>query len=105
MRHYVVGPLQDFLDKGSLDRYPYDKSFEEDASDPFVVIHTSGSTGLPKPITIYLGALATIDAHHLMSVSDGYLPQAQVGQGPVRVFTGLPAFHVSPSSITRSDVI
>lgn len=95
MRHYVVATLQDFLDNGSLDRYPYNKSFEEDAADPFVVIHTSGSTGLPKPITIYLGALATMDAQHLMPSFEGYPPQVQLAQGPVRVFSGLPPFHVS----------
>ena len=100
MRHYVVAPLQDFLDKGSLDRYAYNKSFEEDASDPFVVIHTSGSTGLPKPITIHLGALATIDAQHLMPNFGGYRPQIQVAQGPARIFSGLPPFHVSQSSST-----
>src|ERR1700761_1899893 len=30
--------------------FPYDKTFDQARNDPFVVLHTSGSTGLPKPI-------------------------------------------------------
>ncbi|KAJ9624372.1 hypothetical protein H2204_010825 [Knufia peltigerae] len=30
--------------------YPYDKTFDEARKDPLVVLHTSGTTGLPKPI-------------------------------------------------------
>ncbi|KAH8803696.1 hypothetical protein F5884DRAFT_904184 [Xylogone sp. PMI_703] len=30
--------------------YPYNKTFEEARRDPLIVLHTSGTTGLPKPI-------------------------------------------------------
>ena len=95
MRHFVVTTLDDFLAEGSVAQYTYDKSFENAAHDPFIVIHTSGSTGLPKPITIHQGGLATIDAHHLLSPLNGYKAQVNISEGPVRIFTSLPPFHVS----------
>lgn len=30
--------------------YPFTKTFEEAKNDPYLVLHTSGSTGMPKPI-------------------------------------------------------
>lgn len=100
MRHFVVATLREYLSEGSTVRYTYDKSFATAASDPFVVIHTSGSTGLPKLITIFLGALATVDAQHLMPPLDGHDPQVKVSANMIRVFSGLPPYHVSISLMT-----
>ncbi|TVY81492.1 Non-canonical non-ribosomal peptide synthetase FUB8 [Lachnellula suecica] len=41
--------LHELLD-GSSRPYPYSKSFHEAKHEPLLVLHTSGSTGLPKPI-------------------------------------------------------
>ena len=30
--------------------YPFDKKFDEAKSEPLVVVHTSGTTGIPKPL-------------------------------------------------------
>ena len=95
MRHFNVAPVNELIAEGSVSQFAYDKSFENAAHDPFIVIHTSGSTGLPKPITIRQGGLATVDAHHLMSPFNGYKPLAMVSEGPLRSFTSLPPFHVS----------
>ena len=100
MRHFSVATVNELLAEGSVAQYTYDKSFKNAAHDPFIVIHTSGSTGLPKPITIRQGGLATIDAHRLMSPLNGYKPLATVSEGPLRVFTSLPPFHVSKSLYT-----
>lgn len=40
----------------------YNKTFEEAEWDPLVVLHTSGSTGFPKPIVARVGMLSTGDA-------------------------------------------
>ena len=104
MRHTVVRTFDEWLAQESVPHYPYEKSFEEAASDPFIVIHTSGSTGLPKPVILRHGGLATADAHHVMPPSDGYHPQVTLptgerslptGERPPRIFASLPPFHVS----------
>ncbi len=99
MRHIVIRTFDEWLAQESHEHYPYEKSFEEAAHDPFIVIHTSGSTGLPKPVTLYHGGLATPDAHHLMPPSDGHKSAAvaPTGQDPMSVFVSLPPFHVSHS--------
>lgn len=99
MRHIVIRTFKEWLALEPVAHYPYEKSFEDAAHDPFIVIHTSGSTGLPKPITLYHGGLATPDAHHLMPPMNDYDPQiiAPQGQDPTRVFCCLPPFHVSHS--------
>ncbi|KAK5015039.1 hypothetical protein LTR39_002826, partial [Cryomyces antarcticus] len=38
------------MTKEEVELYPYTKSFDEAENDPVIVLHTSGSTGLPKPI-------------------------------------------------------
>lgn len=95
MRHFSVAALDELLAEGSVAQYTYDKTFEDAAQDPFIVIHTSGSTGLPKPITVRQAGLATVDAHRLLSPLNGYKPLATVVDGPLRAFTSLPPFHVS----------
>ncbi|MCJ1433008.1 hypothetical protein MMC27_002367 [Xylographa pallens] len=95
MRHFAVATLDELLAEGSVAQYVYEKIFENAASDPFVIIHTSGSTGLPKPVTISQGGLATIDAHHLLSPLNGFKPQVKISEDLVRVFSSLPPFHVA----------
>lgn len=99
MRHIVMRTFKEWLAQEPVRHFPYEKSFEDAAHDPFIVIHTSGSTGLPKPVTLYHGGLATPDAHHVMSPTNGYDPQLMTGQGGhnTRVFASLPPFHVSNS--------
>ena len=111
MQHAVIRTFDEWLAQESVTHYPYEKTFEEAAHDPFVVIHTSGSTGLPKPITLYHGGLATADTHHVLPPSDGYDPAAFMpgDQGHTSVFASLPPFHVSVSlevqKLLRSNVI
>ena len=97
IHHQDVRSFDEWLAQESVPHYPYEKSFDEAANDPFIVIHTSGSTGLPKPITLRHGGLATADAHHVMPTSDGYGPEVILSerQGHPRIFASLPPFHVS----------
>ncbi|KAL1871078.1 putative NRPS-like protein biosynthetic cluster [Diaporthe australafricana] len=48
-RRLIIPDIDELLEQTHL-LFPYDKSFEEARWDPLVVIHTSGSTGLPKPL-------------------------------------------------------
>lgn len=55
--------LEHFLDVGDgLKPYLWNRTFEEVKHDPLAVFHTSGSTGVPKLVTMNHGAVAALDA-------------------------------------------
>ncbi|KAL8811781.1 MAG: hypothetical protein Q9200_001513, partial [Gallowayella weberi] len=94
-RHVIIESLADILSKRSdVEHYPYDKTFDVAKNDPFIVIHTSGSTGLPKPITLYQGGLATVDGHHNLPAHHGQLPQVQELLSSSPGLHTLPPFHM-----------
>ena len=57
---YVVSPFDEWV-SASTKSYEYIKSFEEAIDDPIIVLHSSGSTGDPKPITNTNGFFAMAD--------------------------------------------
>lgn len=61
MQTSMVAPLDDWLIDGPP--FPYAKSFNEARWDPLVILHTSGSTGLPKPVHCYQGMVAAWDSY------------------------------------------
>ena len=97
MRHFKIEALKTLLRPDFNEHYEYNKTFEEAARDPFIVVHTSGSTGLPKPITLYHGGVAAVDSQHLISPLGGFDAIVKLPGDPIRVFTSLPPFHVGPS--------
>ena len=101
MRHFNVELLEELLRGDWEEHYEYNKTFDEAAQDPFIVVHTSGSTGLPKPITLYHGGVAKIDSQHLLSPLDGFEPQIRFPEASPRVFSCLPPFHVRTKSCHR----
>ena len=50
MRSFKVEKLDDVLYKQGTKAYPYNKTFKEAAREPIAIVHTLGSTGMPKPI-------------------------------------------------------
>lgn len=50
MRVFEIESLQYWLRDGEVPHYPFTKTFEEAKHEPFAVIHTSGSTSMPKPV-------------------------------------------------------
>lgn len=72
MHHFNVEGLKELLYGNFIEHYKYNKTFEEAAQDPFLVVHTSGSTALPKPIIMYHGGVTTVDNQHLIPSLDGF---------------------------------
>ncbi|KAF7586175.1 hypothetical protein BBP40_009331, partial [Aspergillus hancockii] len=95
MLSWVVPELEDFLLDFPVAIYPYSKSFEEACSDPCLVLHTTGSTGLPKPITWNVGILSTYEAWRTIPPVDGYVPTTEIYQLSRRAYTSMPLFHTS----------
>ena len=85
-----VPPLLElFADSPS---YPWQDDFSTLANRPFITLHTSGSTGLPKSVDILHGLIATIDAQQLLPDVDGRSVSASEWAGQ-SVYTALPPFH------------
>lgn len=70
MQAVEVGEMAKWFPEKEVPLFPYDKTYEEAEWDPVVVLHTSGSTGLPKPVVARVG---------MMSIGDAYreLPEFQ----------------------------
>lgn len=64
MKAIEVGDIETWFPAGDVPPFPYNKTFEQGEWDPLLVLHTSGSTGLPKPITVIHGMLAISDVAH-----------------------------------------
>ncbi|OTA69204.1 acetyl-CoA synthetase-like protein, partial [Hypoxylon sp. EC38] len=105
MRHVEVPSMFSWLD-GELEvkPYPYSKTFAEAKAEPFVVLHTSGSTGLPKPV---------IQTHATMSPMDEITALPALGQQPSypamcagqRVYVTFPLFHCAGITMLLSASI
>lgn len=91
----TVPELEELLNEDSVPTYPYTKSFEDAWDDPCLVLHTTGSTGLPKPITWHVGVLSTYEAWRTIPSVDGYVPTTVIYQQSKRAYTSMPLFHTS----------
>ncbi|OJJ39941.1 hypothetical protein ASPWEDRAFT_736901 [Aspergillus wentii DTO 134E9] len=89
--------LMDMLyDKTPSENYPYDNSSRM-LDRSFLILHTSGSTGMPKPIIIPHSYMAAITAQGNMS-ADEHLPQKcqlEIMTECQKVHTAFPLFHIA----------
>lgn len=85
--------LSFFLDGPPVARYEYKKSWEQGRKDPCWVLHTSGSTGNPKPVIRYQDSVASIEANILLPPVDGR-PLLLHEYFDSRVYLTFPFFHV-----------
>lgn len=62
MKPIEVGEMDKWFPEKRVPHFPYSKTYEEAEWDPVVVLHTSGSTGFPKPIVACVGMLSIGDS-------------------------------------------
>ncbi|RKL01328.1 hypothetical protein BFJ68_g12417 [Fusarium oxysporum] len=71
LRIMEIPTVAELLDASSSPHYPYTKTYDEAMGDTFCILHTSGTTGLPKPIYLSNGLLATMDAARILPPFEG----------------------------------
>ncbi|KAI1078275.1 acetyl-CoA synthetase-like protein [Whalleya microplaca] len=77
--------------------YPYEKTYNEAKNEPAVVLHSSGSTGLPKPVIMTHGSFSVLDNEHNLPSVPGRRKRDWTMwsfQGEGRVYTAFPFFHL-----------
>jgi acyl-coenzyme A synthetase/AMP-(fatty) acid ligase len=95
MKIIHVAEADDILSSEPVPHFAYDKTFEEAKSEPFCVLHTSGSTGHPKPIIWKHSLLATLDASRLLPEHEGRPPWVVIFGETDRFYSAFPFYHVS----------
>ena len=97
MRKVFMPDLDFFLYSSSAikaDPYPFQGTFEEVKYKTFVILHTSGSTGIPKPVHVPHMVFCSQDAQQLIPFLGGTPTWVDRIRGK-RLFVGLPLFHAA----------
>ena len=84
----------DFLQDDTVEHYPYSMTYDEARLEPLVVLHTSGSIGIPKPVIMVHRTLSCIDAYRLIP-SLGGREVAGPSWEKTRLFLAFPLFHAA----------
>ncbi|TGJ88071.1 hypothetical protein E0Z10_g689 [Xylaria hypoxylon] len=96
MQTLQVSPLQQWFPTEKVPHFPYEKTFEQAEWEPFCVMHTSGSTGLPKPIVARTGMMAISDAHQQLGKWQGSnFWLNEFDYRVKRTFLPMPLFHAA----------
>ncbi|KAJ5130112.1 uncharacterized protein N7515_006151 [Penicillium bovifimosum] len=84
-----------FSDESGLRHYPYSKSYAEAEDDTICIIHSSGTTGLPKPVHLTNGFMMTFEASAHLAVPEGRQPAVFYNLGQEDTMLALaPSFHL-----------
>ncbi|KAI0105973.1 acetyl-CoA synthetase-like protein [Daldinia grandis] len=97
IHNWEIPSFEEMLES-SPEHFAYEKGFDEARDDPVVILHSSGSTGLPKPITMTHGSFAVLDNEHNLPQVPGRRKRdwsMWTFNGEARVYTVFPFFHVS----------
>lgn len=97
LRTVPIPDLGELLDRKPISLYEYNKTWDTGKRDPCWVLHTSGSTGNPKPVFRFLDSAASIGANNLLPKINGR-PLLLHDYYGTRVYLTFPFFHVSQSS-------
>lgn len=91
--HYEVQEIAELLAEGEVRLYKFNKEYEEAKDDPLMVLHTSGSTGLPKPIVLTHGWISAFDIQKTLGPWNGHEPIYTAFKAK-SILCALPPFHV-----------
>ena len=94
MKVVQIASLDFFLQPVDVAPYPYNKNFDEARYMPFLALHTSGSTGLPKSVILNHGTFSSMDAYNLISSLGGRDVIGPSLKG-TRMLVGFPLTHTA----------
>ncbi|RAL10367.1 putative AMP-binding enzyme [Aspergillus homomorphus CBS 101889] len=95
----TVPELGEFLREAEAAPYTYSKTWEEGKDEPWIVFHTSGTTGFPKPITYTQSMMTSPDiAASLPDIEYTHVHQYALR----RWYTPLPSLHFVGTVMTLS---
>ncbi|KAF1956304.1 acetyl-CoA synthetase-like protein [Byssothecium circinans] len=70
LHSHCIPPFQEMLDSSPAP-FPFTKSYSTHLHDPIIILHSSGSTGLPKPITMTHATFAVLDSERNLPQTHG----------------------------------
>jgi acyl-coenzyme A synthetase/AMP-(fatty) acid ligase len=93
----VAVPTLDYFLHPSSDvpHYPNTATFDGAKFQPFVAMHTSGTTGIPKPIIVPQGVMTSLDASQKVPSMYGLHTASEYWRG-LRSFLPFPLFRKRP---------
>ncbi|KAM0490540.1 hypothetical protein ACHAP8_011445 [Fusarium lateritium] len=95
----------DYLLNTSAAPFPYDRSIDQSRWDPLVVLHTSGSTGIPKPILVRQGTFCAFENMLKKGPHQGCpFALADWGEKGVKTLLSMPMFHGAGVYATISSI-
>ena len=97
MKVLEMPETDELLNAEFTEPFPYNKTFDEAIQDPFCFLHTSGTTGVPKPIAWSHGLIGTMDAVRLLPPTegdDGLVPWTSLWDEGDRIYSAFPMSHV-----------
>jgi acyl-coenzyme A synthetase/AMP-(fatty) acid ligase len=89
--------IEELLDAENTEPFPFNKTFEHAVNEPFCILHTSGTTGVPKPISWTHGLIGSLDAVRLLPPTEGdygLAPWTNNWNDGDRLYSSFPMSHV-----------
>ncbi|KAF2446773.1 NRPS-like enzyme [Karstenula rhodostoma CBS 690.94] len=97
IKHLHVPSVTDLLEK-EYPHYTYNKTYAAARTDPLVVVHTSGSTGIPKPLIWTHETAARHQNYCALEPPSGFQSIDKLHQGK-RMLNTFPPFHAAGIAI------
>lgn len=97
MRVLELPGVDELLDCEDTQPFLYNKTFDQVVDEPFCILHTSGTTGVPKPIFWTHGLIGTMDAVRLLPPTEGdggLTPWSKDWNEGDRIYSSFPMSHV-----------